>query len=141
MPRASRSLDPAPTIGDLEGKLAGSWHLCSTSGVPVDRVQSMELAAGGVWWNLVSDGNGGLVRGQGIANSVTYVVANGTGDYENIEAGPSTPTKGAVARFNSNGGTYHDDIAFERNPKRMQISEGTSGYIEWFVDIGPTARP
>jgi hypothetical protein len=130
-------LDPFTTVGDVKGRLVGSWFFCSTTDTQgYDKMTSIEFAPDGHWYLLEDDGHGGLVRGQGIDHEGTYDVSDDSNSAW-ADASADAPSQGFVGRMDGPG-MIPDFVQFEAGPRRMKISVGTAGWDEWFVYIGPS---
>jgi hypothetical protein len=120
------------TVGDLRTLLTGSWFLCSTemtyAGVDYE---SMVYDADGQWANLLTDAEGGLVRGVGIDSVGTYTIS------DNPEAGEGDPvrTGGPVYMAYPTGSFNAYFVSFETDPQRMNVVIGTADTTEWFIRL------
>ncbi|MGH7438677.1 MAG: hypothetical protein ACRENE_23565 [Polyangiaceae bacterium] len=126
------------TFGAVYTALTGSWLLCSVAGSSPPSsgwgTMSREFDAGGQWYSLGLDAQGGLVRLLGVDNQGTWAIEDGSGTV--VDGGNSTPISSAslLMHFDSGGGNG-GAAAFESSPTRMSFEPDY--FQAWYVALGP----
>jgi hypothetical protein len=132
------------TWGDFRALLVGAWLPCGDgdSGDPMQVLsQAIEFAADGTWFHLLSDGAGGLLRGQGVWNQGNYTFPTGYDadvhpDTDPVHDYPWVFVT-ALSHDETPDGTFEGVLTFESSPSRLyavqQYNEDT--FRTWLVAI------
>ena len=114
-----------PTTQAAQTRLEGAWYDC-TGNASFPYVGSGVFGVDGHWHALVSDGDGGLVEGNGLVESATYSIFR-------YSATGTTCDDGAcgVDLKSGGGGETQLGLGFEMSPTRALL-----GGNDWLVPLG-----
>jgi hypothetical protein len=108
------------TTSELSQLIAGTWVHCSGPTLMGAEEQGIEFLAGGTYYVLISDGEGGLVRETGF---------DGQGTWVGLQL---TPTSVEFAWDNTSHTGEEGTIAFEDTPQKLLVSLGESSIYALF---------
>ncbi len=118
--------DAYSTVAGLSSRLVGAWFMCPGTAGSISSDTSAVFGADGSWHRLDSDGNGGLVEGQGLEDTGTYSAAP-----TNDASDECDPSDCPVTFHGSQGSIEQAELSFETGPRRMLF-----GGVNWFVPLG-----
>jgi hypothetical protein len=130
---------------DCANHVVGAWYLCSTTGQrpELEPAQSMRLAPDGSFQYLVSDGDGGLITGQGPTEEGTFVIVTDCNGGSRPPNSPcvhqlGSPPQEFIFGYTVTGGGGGGQVLFEASPARMELQDelpSGANWEAWYVPL------